>query len=386
MRPVEIHDRPRGEGAHALRSGGVALVMVAAWSLGCSGLGLMMGVPTPSPALQAVVAGWAEAAGDGLLPDDGFDCEAHGEALPWAVVEGPPEVTAGALRALMTCEVDPDAKATAVEAGLRDERLPVVGAALEVADDHLATAGPRDRILHAVWQVLRDHPDKGVRFEALEALDRYAWGSDPNAAEVVLGALLDPSPPVVSEVLDRARFRAAGIAQPGPWVATARFALRAHLDPGIRGRSALLLARLAPDDPGVRRDLRGLLHDDHPYTRSAAAEALGEIGDPAAVHRLMTLLDDEAPNGWLMLPFTGTSGRERRQVHTGSHLERVDDAALRALQAVTASMGDDGFAYREVQLRYLELDLIAARRDAREWYEAHLDSLPPDPDATAGTE
>jgi hypothetical protein len=332
--------------------------------------------------LEVEAKGWADVVDDGTLPDGAIDCERHEVALPWAVqnVEAP-EVQRAALLGMLGCPIGHEHGAMAIETALGSPDLAVQGAALELAQEYLAQREQELTLVPLVASVLRHHEAVGMRYEALEALDTYTWTTDPVASDAMLHALVDDAPPVVSEALERARYRAAGIEQPLPWLATARFAARAHLDPGIRGRAALLMARLAPDDPSVRQQLREMLHDEHPYTRSAVAAAIATTGDLSAVHDLMTLVDDESPNGWLMLPWDAPSGRKRRQLHVGSHLERVDDAALRALEELTESMGEEGFRYREVQLKYLKLDLIAARRDAEAWYEAHRDELPSSPRA-----
>ncbi len=362
---------------------GAALAVV----LGCAGMPLTgPSVPSPGPELEVEVKGWSDRLVDGALPDDAVDCERHVVALPWLVATtDDPALGRAALEGMLPCEVSVEHRQLALLAALSHPDRSFVGAALELAGEHLAEAAVGDPVVQAVAETLVGHEDLGVRYEALEALDRYTWTADPLAAQAMLEALTDDAPPVVSETLQRARFRAAGIQEVEAWVATARFAMRAHLDPGIRGRAALLLARLAPDHGGVGREVRGLLADEHPYARSAAAEAVAEMGDLAGVHALLPLVDDEAANGWLMLPWDATSGRKRRQLHVGSHLERVDDAALRALASLTEPMGDEGFTYREIHLKYLELDLISARRDAKAWYEAHLDALPPPPDVPAGT-
>jgi hypothetical protein len=77
-----------------------------------------------------------------------------------------------------------------------------------------------------------------------------------------------------------------------------------------------------------------------------------------------------------MLPWTGTDGVQHTQVHEGSYFERVDDAMLRAAAHLTETL-DDPYVLRDINLRYLELDLVGASRDLRGWYEAHGEQLPP---------
>jgi len=350
-----------------------ALAWTIPWTLACAGLPLA-GVPAPDATVQAVIEEWPIE--DGRFAGDVVDCPVHGAGLAWLATHEDPERARAGLLALGGCPADTvPHRADALVAALGREDPGVVGAALAVAREGLAEAPPDDPVLDAVATVMLDHRDKGVRYEAVEALDAYPWAADPAMAERMLGALSDVAPPVVSEVLSRAHARSAGLAEPLPWLATARFAMLAHLDPGIRGRAALLAARLAPLDAGVRRQLRELLEDKHPYTRSAAAKALADCGDVAAVHLLMGMVRDDEVNTWTMLPWTGTDDVLREQVHKGSHLGRVNDAVFRAIEELTSPM-DDGYSYRSVSLKYIDLDLISARRDAEKWYESHRDQLP----------
>jgi hypothetical protein len=77
-----------------------------------------------------------------------------------------------------------------------------------------------------------------------------------------------------------------------------------------------------------------------------------------------------------MLPVTRLDGTSETPHHTGSLFERVDDAVLRAIVTLSAPMGDDRFVYRDVNLRWLALDVVAATRDAKHWYEAHAAEIP----------
>ena len=94
------------------------------------------------------------------------------------------------------------------------------------------------------------------------------------------------------------------------------------------------------------------------------------------MHALVEHLDDPARSTWDLLPFTRLDGTELVQHHTASIFERVDDAHLRAIVRLTEGFGEDRFVYRDVNLRYLNLDVVAATRDARRWYEEHRDLVP----------
>ncbi|MEZ4236262.1 MAG: hypothetical protein R3F59_08900 [Myxococcota bacterium] len=79
-----------------------------------------------------------------------------------------------------------------------------------------------------------------------------------------------------------------------------------------------------------------------------------------------------------MLPFEHLDGRREVPHHEGSYFKRVDDAYLRAIEALSVPLGDEAFTYREVNLRYVNLDIIAATRDAKKWYAAHVEQIPDD--------
>jgi len=344
------------------------------WVLACGGLPLPgASVPAPPPEARAAVEALTVA-------DAGFeeavDCAEHGDGLAWLAGHADPLRARAGVLVLSRCPVDATAhRRLALAQALGRPEPGVVGAALQGAAVDLAEADPDDPVLRAVAAVMLTHADKGVRFEALEVFDRYPWAADPWASEQMLAVVRDAAPPVVSEWLERVHARSAGLEDPIPWLATARYATKAHLDPGIRGRAALLAARLAPDHPGVRRELRALLADKHPYARSAAAKALADAGDQGSIHLLVGLLGDKEPSTWKMLPWEATDGSTRRLVHKGSHFERVNDAVFRAIEELTSPM-DDGYRYRSVSLKYLELDLISAQREAERWYEEHGDALP----------
>ncbi len=343
--------------------------------LGCAGLASTtpnLSQP-PSEAVRAEAAPWLAAE---QLPR--LDCEEHGSTYAWLALEAPPPVAAQALDGLEGCPDAPDREALAAFR-LADPDPAVAGAALRLADvllvDRVPTAD--DPVVAGVIASTR-HADKAVRYEAVEVYDTVAWTSSPELEAAMLDAVADPSPPVVAEVLERAYDRAAGLQRVDPWAMTARYALVAHLDPGIRGRGALLLARLQPTSATTRRLLRAALDDPHPHVRAIAAQALAEAGDRAAVHLLVERLKDEdvvqVGANWKMLPWEGSDGRRRQQLFEGSYFERVDDAMVRAAASLTEGM-DEPYVLRDINLRYLDLDLVGCVRDLSAWYEAHADEL-----------
>lgn len=371
------------------RAGLVAAVVATGlacggWPVGSS---LPLSVELTGEARDAAIA-WGEQVADGRLPPEvvGADeaaiaerCAADGAAFVWlAARDERAEVRAAALRAVPPClpvVLRADAIAAA-RTGLRAEDRAELAAAFALAGALLVEASAESKLVAEVV-ALTGAKDPAVRYDALLALDRWTWGEDPGARAAVIGALGAEQPWLVTEALEIVRFRASGVTETGP-LRDALLPLLSDIDPGIRGRAALALARLLPEDPEVPGLLLAALADEHPYTRSAAAEAVGDVGHLPAAHALVAGLDDQRPNTWDMLPFERLDGTMVVQHHTGSVFERVDDAFLRSLQRVTAGLGEAGFVYREVHPgKWRDLDILAASRDARAWYEARRESLPP---------
>lgn len=305
------------------------------------------------------------------------DCAAHARDWPWLAARSDQrELRVAALYAAAGCVGELDrADAVAVARGvLGDEAPTVVGGGLALASVLLPDEPDGSDLAHAVARLALEGTP-AARFDALQALDRTTWTQDPTLADVFVQGIAADDPAVATEALRLVRYRTAGLADPS---AFREAALRrtSDIDPGLRGRAARLLARLAPEDAEVRARLIELAGDPHPFTRAAAAEALGELEWPSAAHVLIPLVEDHAKAVWDMNPFERLDGRTEVPHHSGSSFERVDDAALRALQRATTPLGEEGFTYREVSLRYLDLDIIAAGRDAKRWYEAHAEAIP----------
>lgn len=316
----------------------------------------------------------------GRFPSDVVkDCATNGPRFVWlAAHQRSAAVVRASLFAATECaaNVDPLDLALAAAAHVDETDRRTLVAVFAAAAASVATV-PADHPLVQRLVARAEGADPVVRYALLEVLDARTWSGEPAVAGVFFGALQGSEAPwLVSEALRRIRPRARGLADPAALRALALVQVNA-LDPGIRGRAALVLAELGSLSVAERDLLLSLLDDPHGFTRSAAAEALAIGGYTSAIHALMVRLDDIERNTWDMEPFTRLDGTSVVTHHQGSEYERVDDAYLRALAVLSAPLAEERFVYREVNLRWRDLDIIAAVRDARKWYEAHRALIPP---------
>ena len=309
------------------------------------------------------------------------DCAAHAGRFTWLAARADdPEVQEASLQAMIGCRGSlhqPDAIAVAAGRMQHSDDVGVLGAALDLAfpwADEVAVESP---LIDGLVRAAIEPKHMGVRIEALEVLDERVWSQETRVSVAFYEAMMaEWKPSLTATSLRCLTYRGAGLTAADRWrFLTGAMVLASDIDPGIRGMAALALARIDPDDEDVRARVLSLLDDKHPYTRSAAAEALADMGYLPAVHELVARLDDQEPNLWRMLSFTRPDGRKDRLRFRGSHFERVDDAMLRALERVTADL-DEPFVYRDVHLLYKDLDIISATRDARRWYEEFGSQLP----------
>lgn len=314
----------------------------------------------------------------GHFPSDvAAACGENAARFTWLAARATdPVVVAASLTAAAGCpnDVQPDL-AWVAAAALGNPDPAVRLGALRASALVVATVPPEHPLVARLVALATGGPPE-LRFEAIEVLDARAWAAEPLVSVAFLSVLHDPDTPwLVTEALRRLRYRAKGLADRDAYLAICR-ALANDRDPGIRGRAALVLARLAPEDPGVRELLVRMLEDPHGYTRSAAAEALADAGYVPAIHAMAARIDDPSKNLWDMLPYTRLDGTREVAHHIGSLHGRVDDAFLNAIVTLSASMEDDRFVYRPVNPKYQDLDVTAASRDARKWYAAHASQIP----------
>ncbi|MEN0061390.1 MAG: HEAT repeat domain-containing protein [Myxococcota bacterium] len=301
-------------------------------------------------------------------------CSTHqGWLTHLAATTDDPATAAAALTGLAECSTtwhEPDVRRAL--ARWWSQPTPVLAKGLiAVADPLVATSEPDDPVVRGMVRLASLHPELAVKLAALESLDRRAWGREPEVASAFIDAMLAVRQPVLTAtVLHWLRFEASEVHfQVQPRLrAAATLALR-DIDPGVRGRAALALARLAGDDPQILALVRERLADPHPFTRAAAAKALADLAQETLVHDLVPLLDDHAATTWRSRPFARLDGTTDRIRFVASPHERVDEAVLIGLQRLTADLARP-YVIRSIDPTYAELDLLSATRDAKAWYQA----------------
>ena len=195
------------------------------------------------------------------------------------------------------------------------------------------------------------------------------WSKNEKVSKLYVDALDNPEPWVVSQAL----FRWSS----GIFTATDREqllkkfeTLLKHSDPGVRGRAAIAMgkgARSNEEKAWASPLLMTLLDDKHPFTRSAAASALGSVKYHKALPKLVTLLDDKEKNtydigGWEQLD--GTSGSVH---HDGSPWSRVDDAVLWSMKFMSWNLKPK-FEHTKIGYKTKDKDLDKATQEAKDWY------------------
>lgn len=147
-------------------------------------------------------------------------------------------------------------------------------------------------------------------------------------------------------------------------------------DPGVRGRAARLLVEGTTQGEKASRAkiLEPLLADPHPFVRSEAALALGQLGYLPVAARILPLLEDNASSSY-DLNYKNLLGEESRLTHQASPLNRVDDAALLTLQQLSSKLPKARFSYGAVDPNDLEGSIDKEAQRAQAWFDANRKAL-----------
>lgn len=312
-----------------------------------------------------------------------------GHFLYMAATETDPALIAASLQAMAQSwthdpkkttrrPIDDDYRAV-VRARLSHGDKLVLGRAMEASKHILSEQAPDPGVVAVLARIVAEHEDPAARYSALTALIQLR---DIQKNKDALGALLkafdDAAPHIVSTALRVIQFTAYGLEDKAPFIART-LALFNHADPGVRGR-ALLVSTALTQGQGLRTRLAlqilPHLDDTHPYARSTATAALAALGHKAAIHKLITMLGDKAPNNYTLKGFQTLAGDSATISHSGSAWSRVDDAVLHAIETLSADMGEARFSVGPIKPGSVQQDLARAKRDARRWYATHKAGLP----------
>jgi HEAT repeat protein len=268
-----------------------------------------------------------------------------------------------------------------VRARLRDGPTRVRVAALASAR-LLLSARPLDKgVLGDVLACLKA-PASTVRFFAVRSLFNVAEFQIPKPRKgrlkaKIIRALIplldDPKPSVIAATADvLARVGFPKMPHREALIAKAK-GLVDHPMAKVRGTALTLWSRLARkrDHKALAPALRRALVDGHGYVRGTAAQGLAEVGQLAAIHALVPLLDDRRRT-LLKVKKGRKFGRQLILMTTMGKQVRV--VALRAMAKLTESRRVPLDLGRDAG--FVGAVLTGAIERARAYYAAHKTKLP----------
>jgi len=265
--------------------------------------------------------------------------------------------------------------ATVVAYHLGSANPQVMEYAIEASAHAISGKQPSRAVVDRLIELGSSHPDPAIRAEAVDRL-RLVQGfwDDARIAAVLLKALHEREPYIVSRALFALRPRAAQLPDRERFLTQARVLLK-HSDPGVRGRAAEFVGRLAAGNGELAKELQPLLKDEHPYVRSAAATGLSYLGYLPAAHWIVKLLGDKEKNGYELCCYRTPTGRSMRVPHDGSPWPQVRDAAVRALERLSIRT-EQRFKADPVSRDDVDGSLAKNAKDARAWYQKMRAKIP----------
>ncbi|MEI8256463.1 MAG: HEAT repeat domain-containing protein [Deltaproteobacteria bacterium] len=350
---------------------------------------VLLPLVTLDPAQTQIAAGLPALVSNGRFPA-AVAVKANARPILWlADTSADPAVVRAALLALPTvythaarftqqrelmgpeyCEV--------VRRQLRSTTPAVQGAAIRATVTCILGDTPNADVLTALVDLASHHPQPEGRYEAMQIL----WNSSvirntPAQMAPYVAALEAPEPWLVSTAL----FRINGFAYSYPdkaALATRLIALTQHADPGVRGRAAEILGTIGSRErtlaPQIVPVLMHLLDDPNAFTKSEAMNALASMDHRPALHRIVTMLDDQTSNTYDIRGFNDLLGSTASVHHDGSAWSRVGDAGLNAIRTFSSRMNDP-FRY-EIHYQTVAADLATSATAARAWFARHLAEVP----------
>jgi len=289
-----------------------------------------------------------------------------------------PDVVLAALQALTVAYTSVPNHKTRVQAGkdyarviafrLASEDAKILERAIEAAAHTVSGTAPSREVIDALVKIASSHDDAAIRAEAIDRLRliRGFW-DDRRVAAALLKALHHREPYVISRALFGLRPRAAQLPDKGKFLKRG-LELLEHSDPGVRGRAAEFVGRLAVNKNEVAEKLEPMLKDKDPYVRSATATGLSYLGTAPSIHGIAKLLGDQEKNKYEWCCYRTPTGRSVRVQHDGSAWGQVRDAAVRALERLSRRT-EVQFKADPVNRDDIEDSLKKNAAAARKWYQ-----------------
>ncbi|MCA9544342.1 MAG: hypothetical protein KC613_08125 [Myxococcales bacterium] len=301
-------------------------------------------------------------AGAGLRKTD-LRKPSHGKLfLHLAATSAEPAVVAGALEGMSQLYVRADARGRrakdhpkvdanytkVVIARLADGSPQVQAAALTASQMLLADKNPDQKVIDAIVAAAKTGPD-AIKVSAIQRFFNVKAVQRPKAMpgphkERLIGVVLDVaeagSAPVQASALDLvARVGYSDLPHKARAVKLAQ-THAAGADAGLKGVAIRALAALGTpaelDTWG--KTFTAALTDASPFVRASAAIAMGRAEWAPAAHGLVKLLDDGADSAHTIGGFTGADGKPGAFDPTIGVPNRVDEAAIAALGAISRAV------------------------------------------------
>jgi hypothetical protein len=205
----------------------------------------------------------------------------------------------------------------------------VVGAALLAAGPLISGPQGGQPAVSKIVRLAPRFPTGAGRYALIDALSTVdAGGVTAGQLDIVVDALADANPYVVSRALRELQVRSADLGSRDEYVAARARALLASEDAGVRGRSAALLAALG----GVQPDeLLRLLEDRHGYVRGQACMALARVGTRDHIKNILKIADSTVPASYAICGWTTLAGEPGCETHNTSSSGLLGEVAAQAI-------------------------------------------------------